>query len=206
MVFGEITTKANVDYEKIVRDTFHTIGFVSDDVDLDADNCKVFVNIEQQIPDIAQGVHGHLTKHPEDIGAGDQGHMFGYATDETPELIPLTHLLATKLGAHLSEVRKDGTCPWLRPNGKTHVTIEYINEGGAMVPTRVHTVLISIEFLQIVKETFDFRPGMIAISLDLKRGGNGRFLKIAAYGHFGRDDADFTWEVLKPLKWTKPQA
>ncbi|KAG2246536.1 hypothetical protein Bca52824_086164 [Brassica carinata] len=145
MVFGEITTKANVDYEKIVRKTCREIGFVSADVGLDADNCKVLVNIEQQSPDIAQGVHGHLTKKPEEVGAGDQGHMFGYATDETPELMPLSHVLATKLGAKLTEVRKNGTCAWLRPDGKTQVTVEYLNEGGAMVPVRVHTVLISTQ-------------------------------------------------------------
>ena len=268
--------------------------------------------------------------------------MFGYATDETPELMPLSHVLATKLGARLTEVRKNGTCAWLRPDGKTQVTVEYRNEGGAMVPVRVHTVLISTqhdetvtndeiaadlkehvikpvipeqyldektifhlnpsgrfviggphgdagltgrkiiidtyggwgahgggafsgkdptkvdrsgayivrqaaksivanglarraivqvsyaigvpeplsvfvdtyatgkipdkEILKIVKENFDFRPGMITIDLDLKRGGNGRFLKTAAYGHFGRDDPDFTWEVVKPLKWEKPAA
>ncbi|PPR92468.1 hypothetical protein GOBAR_AA28205 [Gossypium barbadense] len=103
MVFGEITTKAKINYEKIVRDTCRGIGFTSADVGLDADNCKVLVNIEQQSPDIAQGVHGHLSKKPEEIGAGDQGHMFGYATDETPELMPLTHVLATKLGARLTE-------------------------------------------------------------------------------------------------------
>ncbi|KAL4562395.1 hypothetical protein LXL04_034597 [Taraxacum kok-saghyz] len=117
MVFGEITTKAKIDYEKIVRTTCKEIGFTSPDVGLDADNCKVLVNIEQQSPDIAQGVHGHLSKKPEEIGAGDQGHMFGYATDET--------------------------CSWLRPDGKTQVTVEYKNDNGAMVPIRVHTVLIS---------------------------------------------------------------
>jgi len=253
----------------------------------------------------------------------------------------LSHVLATKIGAQLTEVRKNGTCPWLRPDGKTQVTVEYLNENGAMVPVRVHTVLISTqhdetvtndeiaadlkehvikpivpekyldektifhlnpsgrfviggphgdagltgrkiiidtyggwgahgggafsgkdptkvdrsgayivrqaaksivasglarrcivqvsyaigvpeplsvfvdtygtgkipdkEILKIVKESFDFRPGMIAINLDLKRGGNRRFLKTAAYGHFGRDDPDFTWEVVKPLKWDKPQ-
>ncbi|KAI5065157.1 hypothetical protein GOP47_0019852, partial [Adiantum capillus-veneris] len=74
MIFGEITTKADVNYEKIVRDTCREIGFVSNDVGLDADHCKVLVNIEQQSPDIAQGVHGHFTKKPEEIGAGDQGH------------------------------------------------------------------------------------------------------------------------------------
>ncbi|KAG2402574.1 S-adenosylmethionine synthase [Vigna angularis] len=145
MVFGEITTKAKVNYEKIVRDTCRGIGFVSADVGLDADKCNVLVNIEQQSPDIAQGVHGHLSKKPEDIGAGDQGHMFGYATDETAELMPLTHVLATKLGAKLTEVRKNKTCPWLRPDGKTQVTVEYRNDGGAMIPIRVHTVLISTQ-------------------------------------------------------------
>ncbi|XP_057975756.1 S-adenosylmethionine synthase 2-like [Malania oleifera] len=79
MVFGEITTEAQADYEKIELDTCQGIGFVSDDLGLDADNCKVLVNIEQQSPDIAKGVYGHLTKRPEEIGAGDQSHMFGYA-------------------------------------------------------------------------------------------------------------------------------
>ncbi|KAF2304803.1 hypothetical protein GH714_038009 [Hevea brasiliensis] len=286
MVFGEITTKAKVDYEKIVRDTCRAIGFVSDDVGLDADKCKVLVNIEQQSPDIAQGVMA-LHQRPEEIGAGDGPYVW-----------------------------KNGTCPWLRPDGKTQVTVEYYNDNGAMVPEHVIKPVIpekyldektifhlnpsgrfviggphgdagltgrkiiidtyggwgahgggafsgkdptkvdrsgayivrqaakSIvanglarrcivqvsyaigvpeplsvfvdtygtgkipdkEILKIVKENFDFRPGMITINLDLKRGGNSRFLKTAAYGHFGRDDPDFTWEVVKPLKWEKPQA
>ena len=79
MVFGEITTKANVNYEQIVRKTCREIGFISDDAGIHADKCRVLVNIEHQSPDIAQGVHGHLSKRPEEIGAGDQGHMFGYA-------------------------------------------------------------------------------------------------------------------------------
>ncbi|KAI8025150.1 S-adenosylmethionine synthase 2 [Camellia lanceoleosa] len=141
MVSGEIKTKA-----EIVRDICCTIVSVSCDIGLDADNCKV-VYIKQQSPDIAQGVHGHLTKRPEEIGAGDQGHMFGYATDETPELMPHSHVLATKLGARLTEVRKKGTGPWLIPNGKTQVTSEYYNynDKGAMVPIRVHTILISTQ-------------------------------------------------------------
>ncbi|GMI75988.1 S-adenosylmethionine synthetase 1, S-ADENOSYLMETHIONINE SYNTHETASE-1 [Hibiscus trionum] len=301
MVFGEITTKANVDYEKIV-----------------------LVNIEQQSPDIAQGVHGHFTKRPEEIGAGDQGHMFGYATDETPELMPLSHVLATKLGARLTEVRKNGTCPWLRPDGKTQVTVEYYNDKGAMVPVRVHTVLISTQHDETVtndeiaadlkehvikpvipekyldeKTIFHLNPyGRFVIGgphgdagltgrkiiIDTYGGwgahGGGAFsgkdptkvdrsgayivrqaaksivanglarrcivqvsyaigvpeplsVFVDSYGtgkipdkkileivkenfdfrpdsslwtHFGRDDPDFTWEVVKPLKWEKPQS
>ena len=128
-----------------MRKTCRDVGFVSDDVGLDADKCKVLVHLEEQSPDIGQGVHGMGTKTLEEIGAGDQGHMFGYACDETPELMPLTHVLATKIGFRLTEVRKDGTCPWLRPDGKTQVTVEYKKEGGAVIPQRVHTILISTQ-------------------------------------------------------------
>ncbi|GKV08372.1 hypothetical protein SLEP1_g20008 [Rubroshorea leprosula] len=105
--------------------------YVSPDVDLDVDNCKFLFNIEQQSPDIALGTHGHLTKKlHEEIGAGDQGHMFGYGTDETLEFMFLTHVLATQLGARFTEMRNNKTCPWLRPDGKTQMTVEYQNEGG----------------------------------------------------------------------------
>merc|ERR1719183_2422337 len=314
MVFGEITTKAKVDYEKVVRQACKEIGFDAPEKGLDYKTCKVMVQLEEQSPDIGQGVHGMGTKALEEIGAGDQGHMFGYATDETPELMPLTHVLATQLGYKLTEVHKNGVCPWLCPDGKTQVTVEYKNEGGAMVPIRVHTILLSTQhdetvtndkiaadihehvikpvvpakyldkdtiyhinpsgrfviggphgggafsgkdptkvdrsgayivrqaaksivasglarraivqvsyaigvaeplsvfvdtygtgkipdkdILEKVKAAFDFRPGMIGINLDLKRGGNKRYQKTAAYGHFGRNDPDFTWEKVLPL-------
>jgi S-adenosylmethionine synthetase len=144
MVFGEITTKAKVNYEKVVRETLAQIGYNDKKIGMDYRDCNVIVAIEDQSPDIAQGVH--IDKKVEEIGAGDQGHMFGYASDETPELMPLTHSLATKLGARLTEVRKKGILKWVRPDGKTQVVVEYKKgDDGAMIPLRVHTVVISTQ-------------------------------------------------------------
>jgi len=158
MVFGEITTAAKLDYDKIVRQEVRKIGFDSfvddlssvDSKGLSCDSCEVQVRINKQSPDIAGGVH--VGKSDLDVGAGDQGIMFGYASDETSSCMPLTHLMATRLGKVLTEVRKDGSLWWLRPDGKTQVTIKYQqNADGSVEPLMIHTVVISTQHAEPLK-------------------------------------------------------
>ena len=142
LVAGEITTLAKINIEQIVRDRIKEIGYDDEAKGLDYKTCDVVLKVTQQSPDINQAV---TKQDEEEQGAGDQGHMFGYATEETAELFPFSHLLALRLSEKLTEVRKNKTLPWVRPDGKTQVTVEYKKEGGNTVPVRIHNILISTQ-------------------------------------------------------------
>jgi S-adenosylmethionine synthetase len=140
VVAGEITTKANVNYPDVVRKVVEEIGYTSSDMGFDAKTCAVMIALGKQSPDIAMGVDSDSEKG-KDIGAGDQGLMFGFASNETPELMPMPIALAHRIINRITELRQDGTIKWLRPDSKSQVTVEY--EDGK--PVRVHTVVVSTQ-------------------------------------------------------------
>ena len=150
LVMGEITTTANVDFQKIVRETICEIGYNNGDYGFDGNTCGVMIALDKQSTDIAMGVDKALEAKEnkmtdadiEAIGAGDQGMMFGYATDETEEYMPYPISLAHKLTRQLTKVRKDGTLPYLRPDGKSQVTVEYDEEGN---PVHISAVVLSTQ-------------------------------------------------------------
>ena len=202
LVMGEITTNAYVDIQKIVRDTIKEIGYTRGKFGFDAETCGVITAIDEQSADIAMGVdkaleakeHTMSEEEIDAIGAGDQGMMFGYASDETPEYMPYPIALAHKLSRKLTEVRKNGTLPYLRPDGKTQVTVEYDENG---VPARLDAVVLSTQHdpevtqdqihKDIKKYVFDaiIQEGMVDEKTKFFINPTGRFVIGGPHGDSG---------------------
>jgi S-adenosylmethionine synthetase len=215
LVMGEISTNCYVDIPKVVRKTIENIGYVRAKYGFDSDTCAVLTSIDEQSADIAMGVDEALESKKgemdkiEAVGAGDQGMMFGFATNETPEYMPLPIATAHKLARRLSEVRKNGTLPYLRPDGKTQVTVEYEDNK----PVRIDTIVVStqhgaeVEQPQIEKDIIEhvIKPVVSAELLDEKTryfinptgrfviggpqgdsGLTGRKIIVDTYGGYGR--------------------
>jgi S-adenosylmethionine synthetase len=167
VVAGEITTKTVLDVPALARKTVTEIGYTRAKYGFDAETCSVMVTLDRQSPDIAQGVDASFETQQGDtdpldkVGAGDQGLMFGYATNETPELMPLPIMLAHRIAKRLSEARKDNTLPYLRPDGKSQVTVRYeIDEHGHQRPVEIERVLISTQHRDGVNRDHEMRPDL----------------------------------------------
>jgi S-adenosylmethionine synthetase len=168
VVAGEITTSTYVDIPSLVRARIKEIGYTRAKYGFDADTCGVMVALDEQSPDIAQGVDtSYETQHGDEdpidrVGAGDQGLMFGYASDETTELMPLPIMLAHKIAKRLSDVRKDGTLPYLRPDGKSQVTVRYeVDEHGIQRPVEIERVLVSTQHREGIDAESEIKPDVI---------------------------------------------
>ena len=236
LVMGEITTKAYVDIQKIVRDTVREIGYTRGKYGFDADTCGVITAIDEQSADIAMGVDKALEAKEntmddselDAIGAGDQGMMFGYASNETEEYMPYAINMAHKLARQLTKVRKDGTLSYLRPDGKTQVTVEYNQEGkpfrlDAVVCSTQHDPDVTQEQIHrdIKKYVFDPIIPKEMIDEDTKMfinptgrfviggphgdsGLTGRKIIVDSYGGYGRHGG-VLFQEKTVRKWTVPQ-
>src|SRR6266436_6423974 len=162
VVAGEITTEIYVDIPRLVRDRIAEIGYTHSEWGFDAHTCGVVVAIDEQSPDIAQGVDSSYEDQLDRVGAGDQGMMFGYATRETPELMPLPIMLAHKICKRLAEVRKVGELPYLRPDGKAQVTIRYeIDDDGRQRPVEIERVLVSTQHSDGISSEDLIKPDIV---------------------------------------------